>query len=222
MQHVAVTAQPRAERLTKGQRKDLRRNGTILASVYGKGRESVPVTLSAADLSRVFSSETGTNTLVDLKIGDTSQRSLARITAIEMEPITMRFRHVGLHIISANESQKATVPIEIVGEPEAVHNHEGIIESTLNTVEISAMPENLVGHVTLDVSNMEMDQVLHASDLELPQGVELLTASDATVAALHRTPEVLSDEAVEATGDDEAVSGVTRDSSSLEEDLIGV
>jgi len=222
MKHIAVTAQTRSERLTKGQRKDLRRTGSILASVYGKGRTSTSVLLSASDLSRIFSSETGVNTLVDLAIDDQQTRSLARVTAIEMEPITQRFRHIGLHIIAANETQKASVPIEMVGEPVDVHNHDGIVEQGTTTVEISAMPENLVGHLTLDISNMAMDDVLHVSDLELPQGVEILTSGDTPVASLHRTPETISTEDAEATGDDETVSGVTRDSSSPEEALTGV
>jgi large subunit ribosomal protein L25 len=220
MLHIAVTAEARPERLTKSARKNLRRQGRVLASVYGKGQDSTSVLLSASDISRIFSAETGENTLVDLSITNRPGRQLARVIAIEMEPITNRFRHVGLHIISANEPQKAHVPVEFVGEPEAVHNNVGILEVGTSSVEISALPEDLIGHLSIDVSGMQINDVKHVSDLVLPGRVQLITDPTTPLVSL-RTARVV-DSTTDASADSPVVTGVTNDSSSPEEAQTGV
>lgn len=214
MLHIAVTAEARPERLTKSARKNLRKQGRVLASVYGKGQDSSSVLLSASDISRVFSAETGENTLIDLSITNRPGRQLARVVAIEMEPITNRFRHIGLHIISATESQKAHVPVELIGEPEAVHNNVGVLEIGLSSIEVAALPEDLIGHLTLDVSGMQMNDVKHVSDLELPARVQLITDPTTPLVSLRAA------RVVEAA--DTSTDTVTNDSSSPEEALKGV
>lgn len=220
MLHIAVTAEARPERLTKSERKNFRKQGRVLASVYGKGQESSSVLLSASDMLRVFSAETGENTLIDLSITNRPGRQLARVVAIEMEPITNRFRHVGLHVISATESQKAHVPVEFIGEPEAVHNKIGVLEVGTASVEITALPEDLIGHLSIDVSGMQIDDVFHVSDLVLPARVELITDPTAPLVSL-RTARV-PDGTTDASADSPVVTGVVNDSSSPEEALTGV
>ncbi len=212
MLHIAVTAEARPERLAKSARKNLRKEGRVLASVYGKGQTSTSVLLSASDISRVLSATTGENTLIDLSITNRPGRQLARVIAIEMEPITNRFRHIGLHIISATEAQKAAVTVEFVGEPPAVHNKVGVLEIGTDTVEISALPEDLIGHFTIDVSQMEIGDVKHASDLVLPGRVELLTAPETPLVSLRiaRTTTGTTD----AGADSPVVTPITNNSSS--------
>lgn len=207
MLHIAVTAQSRPERLAKSARKNLRKSGRVLASVYGKGQPSTSVLLSASDISRVLSAETGENTLIDLSISDAPGRRLARIVAIEMEPITNRFRHVGLHIISATESQKAEVTVEFLGEPGDVHNKVGVLDVGSATVEIVALPEDLIGHLAIDVSQMVIGDVLHVSDLELPARVELVT--DPTTVLVSLRPARVDGAITDAGADSPVVSGVT-------------
>lgn len=220
MQHIAVTAEARPERLTKSERKNFRKQGRVLASVYGKGQASSSVLLSASDVLRVFSAETGENTLIDLSISGQAGRQLARVVAIEMEPITNRFRHIGLHVISATESQKAHVPVEFVGEPEAVHNNIGVLEIGTATIEVAAMPEDLIGHLTIDVSGMQINDVKHASDLELPARVQLITDPTTPLVSLRNAR--VTDGTTDASADSPVVTGVTNDSSSPEEALINV
>ena len=193
MLHISVTAQARPERLSKSARKNLRKEGRVLASVYGKGLPSTSVLLSASDISRVLSAETGENTLIDLAITSKPGRQLARVIAIEMEPITNRFRHIGLHVISATELQKASITVEFIGEPGTVRNKVGVLDVGSDTVEIAALPEDLVGHLTLDVANMEIGDVKYARDLVLPERVELTSDPDLVLVALHHVRVIASE-----------------------------
>ena len=224
MLHIAVTAETRPERLTKSARKILRAKGGVLASVYGKGRPAVSVILSAADLSRVLSAETGENTLIDLSIQGRAERQLARLDSIEMEPITNRFRHVGLHTISALDSQKGMIQVNLVGEPASVHSHTAILETGAILLEVSAMPEDMVGRVDVNVAGMVGGDVIHAGDILLPPGVTLVSDPALAVASLHLAAGSVSAETRQqiAEGDTDALSGIKRNSSSFEEDLQNV
>jgi large subunit ribosomal protein L25 len=203
MEHIAVEAQLRELHLTKGERKTLRHRGMILGSVYGRGMESVPVILQANDLSRVVNAETGMNTLVDLKLD--GKRHLVRVSKFDTDPITHYPIHVGLQKISAKEPQKATIPVEIVGEPEAVRVNEGMLDSANTTVDIRALPENMVASLTLDVADMQLHDVLRAKDLTLPKGYELLTDPEAVLVSLtalraliEETTETVAEEGTES------------------------
>jgi large subunit ribosomal protein L25 len=197
MQHIAIEVKPRPERLTKGERKRLRNDGYILASVYGKDIQGVPVTMRASDLARVFRAETGINTLIDLPLN--GKQRVVKVEHIEQDPITRHILHVGLHEIKANEPQKATIAVELVGEPDAVRDKEGILEPGAATVEVKCLPERAVPSLALDVSGMKINDVLRAGDLELPGGFELLTDPDTPLVSLHVLKAMVTEE--EATGE---------------------
>lgn len=222
MKHISVTAQARPDDMTKSAVKTLRKEGRVLASVYGKGELSTSVILSASDIMRILSAETGENTLIDLAISDKPGRRLARLTAIEMEPLTSRFRHVGLNLISATEMQKATVPVEFVGEPEDVRNNLAFLDTINSTVDISALPENFVGGIVLDISEMKVGDILTVAALQIPEKIEITTDPE-TVLIVAREPRVeVSEEVVQADAESPEVTGVTNDSSSPEEALQNV
>lgn len=202
MLHIAIEARPRAAGQTKGDRKRMRREGHVLGSVYGKGMDSIPVTVEARDLVRVLSAESGVNTLIDLSLG--GKRHLVRLADMDHDPITRSLRHVGLHTIVANEAQKATVPVEIVGEPAAVTSGDGVLELSAQVIDIKALPENMVSSLLLDVSEMQIDDSKHASDLPLPKGFELVSAPDTLLAALRTKRDLAMPEEPEKADDAEA------------------
>lgn len=191
MLHIALEARPRPTTMTKGEQKRLRRLGRIPAAIYGKGMEAVLVTVEARDLARVLSSEAGTNTLVDLTLD--GERHLVKMTDVDMDPIARTFRHVGLHKLVGNEMSKATVPIEIVGVPAEVATGDAVLETSMATVDVKGLPENLTSSFILDVSEMKIGDVKHISDVPLPEGFELLSAGDIAVvlvrAAMAAQPE---------------------------------
>jgi large subunit ribosomal protein L25 len=198
MEHIAVEARLRESHLTKGERKELRHQGLILGSVYGRGLEAVSVVLRANDLSRVVNAETGMNTLIDLQVD--GQRHLVRVSKLETDPITHFPIHVGLQKINAREPQKATIPVELVGEPEAVRTNEGMLEAASPSVDVRAMPESLVSALTLDISDMALNDVRRAGDLTLPKGFELLSDPDAPLVSL-RAVQTSAEEIEEPTAD---------------------
>ena len=219
MEHVAIEAQPRAPHNTKGERKQMRKAGNIPASLFGKGITSQTVTVNAKDIAKVLTSDTGANTLVDLTYE--GKRHLVRLTNLEVDPIQKTLQHVGLQAISAREPQKATVPLELTGEPQPVTLNEALLEVNLNSLDVKALPERMVASLPLDVSNMQVGDVLYARDVPLPSGFELTTLEDTPVVSVKVAKVVVDVEDIAAgelpeTAAEEAASPAANEAQSPE------
>lgn len=205
MQHFAMKAERREMPLTKGQRKQLRQTGHILASVYGRDMDPIAVVLNARDVRDALSMETSVNTLIDLTVD--GKKHLVRMENIETSSIDNRMLHIGLHKIKTNEAQKVSVPIELSGEPEAVRNNDAILERGRSEIEVKAMPERMPSSLTLDISDMKAGEVRRVGDLTLPRGVELLTDSEmplVSVALIRAMEEPENEPASESSDDGDA------------------
>ena len=218
MEHIAIEARPRLANTSKGERNRLRRAGHIPAAVFGRGIEGVLVTIEARDIAKVLASDAGANTLIDLSLE--GARHLVKLAEVEINPLTRNFQHIGLHKISANEAQKATVTVELIGEPESVRLNEAILDQAHFTIDVKALPEQLATHITLDVSDMQIGDVKHASDISLPSGNELLSAEDSVIVSVKIARELVTD--TEMENELENGTGPTSDSSSPEEALQNV
>ncbi|MES2461236.1 MAG: 50S ribosomal protein L25 [Armatimonadota bacterium] len=218
MEHIAIEAKARQANASKGERNRLRRAGHIPAAVFGKGLENVLVTVEAKDVAKVLASDAGANTLIDLSVE--GARHLVKLAEVEIDPLSRNFTHIGLHKILASEPQKATVPVELIGEPEAVKLNDAIVDQAHFTVDIKALPERLATHITLDISEMVIGDVKHASDIELPAGNELLSPSDMVILSV-KMARVMSTE-TEIANELEEGTGPSPDSSSAEESLQNV
>ncbi len=218
MEHIAIEAKTRTANTSKGERNRLRRAGHIPAAVFGKGIEGVLVTIEAKDVAKVLASDAGANTLIDLSLD--GARHLVKLSEVEINPLTRNFQHVGLHKISANEPQKATVPVELIGEPEAVRLNDGILDQAHFTIDVKALPERLASHITLDISEMQIGDVKYASDIALPNGNELLSPGDTVIVSVKMARELVTDTEIE--NEMEEGTGPSPDSSSPEEALQNV
>jgi len=204
MEHIAIEARPRPGNVTKGERNRLRRLGHIPGAVFGKGMDPVMVTVEARDLVRVLHAATGVNTLIDLTVE--GGRHLVRLTEVEIDPVHRTLLHVGLHKIAANEAQKATVPIEIVGEPEDVRAGLSLLETGLSQVDVRCLPGDVPSSLTLDVSEMQTGDTRHAADLTLPPRVELLSPADTSIVSVRTKPSMV-EEVSEAADEQSAEEG---------------
>jgi large subunit ribosomal protein L25 len=84
----------------------------------------------------------------------------------------------------AGEKVIVDVPLVFVGTPEGVRTGGGLLEQILHSIEINVDPSSIPNHIDVDVSQLVMGHSVHVRDLNLPEGVEVLTDVDATVCAV--------------------------------------
>ena len=178
--------------------KQLRREGAIPATVYGKGLDSVSVAVPAEEFHELLKTPGGRLSIIELSVeGMKSKKPLTvMIQEIQRDPISKDPIHLDLHQIKMDEEVTAHVPVRLVGEAPGIKMG-GIMEHFVREIEIKALPDRVPTHIDVDVSGLELADSIHVGDLALPEGVECHTAAEGVVATV-RQPIVRAEEAVAA------------------------
>jgi large subunit ribosomal protein L25 len=161
--------------------KKLRRDGIIPGNVYGKNIKSQSVQSDEKELLAVYG-EVGETGLVDLLLGE-------QTIPVLIQNVSKNFRNQVLHTdfyqVNLKEKVKASVPLEIIGEPKAITDKIGLLMNILDEVEVEALPESLPENIQVDVTSLaNIDDQILVSDLKAPEGVEILTDKEQVVSKI--------------------------------------
>lgn len=180
-----VEAQQRVpESRGKNEARRVRVTGKIPAVVYGAKKDSVAVTVDPKQITKILHSDSGHNTIFDLKIGDAGKEKVM-IVDWQYDPIKSHLLHIDLKRIDMNQVIKVSVPIELVGEAAGVKQQGGILDQVLREVEIECLPTDIPSHIDVDVSELVFGVVIRVSDL--PHGGKIKFLTDENQAVAHIT-----------------------------------
>ena len=200
----------------------LRREGITPANIYGRNLDSVPLQLHSADLVHALS-EAGRNAVLAVKVKGEKKPRPAVIRNVQRHPVTDRIVHVDFLQVDVTRAITSDVQVVLVGES-PLPKTSTVISQTLSSIQVSGLPMDIPSSVEADISVLvEVDQSILVSDLQLPEGVEVLTDADQMVvraaqgrisaadAAAEEAEEAAAD-ATAPTEDEAADSAGTQDS----------
>ncbi|HKS29929.1 MAG TPA: 50S ribosomal protein L25 [Pyrinomonadaceae bacterium] len=195
---ITIRAQAREGR-GKNDARRTRREGMVPVTVYGGDGESVSAVAPLSELAAILRSEAGHNSIftIDIEGVGTSE---VMFQDRQIDPVRGRLVHADLRRLVRGQKMEFTVPIHLVGEPIGVREESGVLEQILREVEIRCDPRNIPDSIDLDVSNLGVHDVLHASDIPQDENIEILAAPDTVIA----TVGVVREEPVEAPAGEEA------------------
>jgi large subunit ribosomal protein L25 len=173
MDQVSLRAKPRTEFGSRIGRR-LRRTGAVPAILYGRGVEPVSVAVDRRELYAALHTEAGTNAIINLEVTGTKKPFLTVAREIQRHPVRGEIAHVDFISISLDEEIHAEVALEFVGLPIGVKRDAGIVETIRNSVNISALPLDIPGHITFDISHLEVNMGVKVSELPVLKGVRYL------------------------------------------------
>jgi large subunit ribosomal protein L25 len=188
----------------KGASRRLRRAGKVPAILYGGHGEAKNVVLDHQQLLTLIDNERFYASIISLDLD--SQQQPAIVRDVQMHPARNAVVHVDLQRVMENETLKIRLPIHFKGAAQSpgVKVQGGIVHHMIQDVEVSCLPKDLPEFLELDLSNMNLNDALHLSDIPLPAGVTLLQArhGDAPVVSVHapRVAEVEAEAAAPAEG----------------------
>ena len=157
--------------------KQLRREGMIPAILFGHGIESREVSVPMIEFARV-QHRISSSTLIDL-VPDGGASTKALLHHVQQDPRTNKPIHLELLEVRMDEKIKVEVSIHVDGTSPAVSQLGGTLVVAHSTVEIRTSPDHLMSSLHVDVSRIEtFDDHVTAGDLDIPEGVELLTSPD--------------------------------------------
>jgi len=193
-----VEAQPRPaqEARTKNAARRVRRSGRIPAVVYGAKKDSVAITVDPKQISRILHSDSGHNTVFDLKVG--GEHSKAMIVDWQYEPIKGTLMHIDLKRIAMDQALRVEVPVQLTGVPEGVKTQGGILEQMLREVAIECLPGDIPDHIEVDVTALVFGQVLRVKDLPHDPKVKFVGDENQPVAHITSVKEVVEAAPAEA------------------------
>ncbi len=176
-----VSATPRTGKFNKNAARRVRAAGKIPAVLYGAGHDAVAVELDPKHISRILFSDTGHNTIFDVDLGDKSPVK-AMIVDWQREPIKDRLIHIDLKRIAMDKALKVSVRVKLMGVPVGVKTGGGVLDQVLREVEIECLPSDIPSHIDVDVTNLNLHEVLRVSNLPHSDKIKYLEDEDATVA----------------------------------------
>ncbi|MCA1579570.1 MAG: 50S ribosomal protein L25 [Acidobacteria bacterium] len=160
-----------------------RRDGMVPITVYGGGGETVAAVAPARDLAAILRSESGRNTIFTVEV-DGMGASEVMFHDRQVDPIKGRLIHADLARLVKGQKIEVTVPLHLVGEPIGVREKQGVLEQIIREIEIRCEPRDIPDALELDVSNLDVHDVLHASDIPVAEGVEILTDAEQVIATV--------------------------------------
>lgn len=196
-QNFVLKAQSRAD-VGKGASRRLRREqGLLPAIIYGGSEQPLNLTMEQREVKKALESEAFYTSILNIDIDGKRQKAVVK--AIQRHPYKPVIQHMDFLRVTKDAEITMIIPIHYINEDTAPGVKQGgVVSHTMTEVEIKCKAKDLPEFFEIDMSTMELDQVLHLSDIKLPAGVELTTdISDSShnlpIASIH-TPKAVSEE----------------------------
>lgn len=181
MERITLKAEKR-DKAGKGVARSLRREGLIPSVLYRAGH-SLPIKMNRKELASFISSTAGEQVMVNLEFPDGEKR-LALLKDYQVDPIKGELLHSDFFEVLLTEKVRVTVAVSTTGEPVGVKRDGGILQHGVREIEIECLPDKIPGHITVDVSGLELGKSIHVSDLVLGEGIKVLTDPDEVIATV--------------------------------------
>ena len=223
LKNVTLGAEKR-EGTGKGVARKLRQSGKIPAVVYGRDMDAIHIAIDAHDAELLFRSIPVDNTVIELKVEGTKEPHQTLVREIQTHPFRGSLMHVDFLRIQAGVTVELNVPVHLVGTPIGVKDEGGVLDQTVHDIPVACIPSAIPESFEVDVSHLAVNDVLHVSDLDIGEGVEVLIPEERTIcsvsvprAAVEEAAEgeALEDE-LEMEGQGEAAQGGASDQDSEE------
>ncbi len=173
----------------------LRRSGSVPATVYGQQAEAQSVSVDGRALYTVLHTEAGLNAVITLDVDGEEITTLAR--EIQRHPVRGDITHLDFIRISLTDTVAAEVGVDFIGVPEGVREDGGIVETIRAVVNVEALPTDIPSGIELDITALNIGDVLRVSDLPVIAGVEYTDDPEASLVTVSVPAAIIAEEAEE-------------------------
>ena len=189
------------EKTGKVATKEVRRNGEIPAVLYGL-KDNLSFSVCPDNLKDILTAK-GQNALIDLNLEGNKKRKVI-LKEFQSHPLKERWVHVDFLEVDVTKTVKVSVNVHLIGKS-AGEKMGGLVNQVLKSIHVECLPGDIPQSVDLDVTAVELGQVLHVSDLSLPDKVKILHQPNEVILSVHL--EKVKEE--ETTEDEELAEGET-------------
>ncbi len=152
----------------KNEANRLRASGRMPAVLYGQRQEGqapegVAVGVDPKVLLKILHSDSGANTLINLKLDGSESRVMVK--EYQLDPVTHQLLHADFYQLAMDRAITVTVPIVLKGEPRGVKVQGGLIDFVTREIEIECLPTDIPESIVIDVTELMMNQSVRLREL---------------------------------------------------------
>ena len=203
----------------KGASRRLRRlTDEVPAIIYGGKKDAEKISILHKDLTKALENDAVYSSIISLAIDGKAEDTI--IKDIQRHPAKQIILHMDFLRVSKTTKLQTRVPLNFINEDicVGVKLGGGLIAHTMTDIEVSCLPKDLPESIDVDMAEVDVGQIVHLSDLTLPEGVESVSLSqgadyDLTVATVNKQKAVEIDEPSES----ESTEDTSAESSENEE-----
>src|SRR5687767_10985521 len=170
----------------KNEANRLRAAGRIPGVVYGTAKdgktpEGVSVTVDPKEVLRILHSDSGANTLINLRLDGSEARVMVK--EYQLDPVTHHLLHADFYQLAMDKAITVTVPIVLKGESRGVKLQGGLLDFVTRDIEVECLPTDIPEHIDVDVTELVLNQAVRVRDL--PQNDKWKAVSDGETMLVH-------------------------------------
>lgn len=179
MDATPLSAESRSE-FGKGAARKIRAAGRIPALVYRDGADPAHISIDPAELRLIFQRSANPNTILAIDTGAGIKNCV--LTATQKHPVSRRLLHADFFEVREDEKLFVEVPVTTIGKAKGIVVG-GKIITLRHTLPIRALPQDVPAVIEIDVTEMDLGDMLRASAVVPPKGVEVITTVDFNILA---------------------------------------
>ncbi len=179
MKEERVLIAMKREKSTKGYLNQLRKSGKVPGIFYLKNQEPIPIYVEEIDLNRyVFTSEAH---IINLDI-EGGEKFRGVLKEVQFDPVSDRVIHFDIFGVTVGEELHLEVPVNLTGSAIGVKLG-GVLQQHLHKLEISCLPKNIPESITVDITDLNVNDSFTVADLNL-ENITVLNSPSATIVSV--------------------------------------
>ena len=169
MSDLKLDAQPRT--IIGRQVRQLRRQGLVPVTVYGKKQAAENLQVVERSLERVLQAA-GFSQLVQVDVEGGKTHNIL-IREVQRHPVTHSFLHADFYAVDLTVKQRVQVPVHSVGKPESLVQGLMVLQA-LDHVTVEALPRAIPGHIDVDITKLSLEEPITVAHLPVIEGVDYM------------------------------------------------
>jgi len=190
-QEFLIEAFPRGDQGRGASRRLRREERKIPAIIYGGKKEAVSISIWHNELKKALENEAFFSHILTIELEGKKESVILK--DLQRHPYKPILTHADFLRVDKDHEIHVNVPLHFINEDTApaIKLHGGVANHQINEVEVICLPQNLPEFIEVDMTTVEMDQVVHLSDLKLPKDVKIAALlqgedHDLPVVAIHK------------------------------------
>ena len=158
----------------------LRREGRVPGVLYGLGQDPLTFSVDYGELRGALTTEAGLNALIQINVGGSAQLSILK--NLQRHPVKDEVIHVDFVRVDPNKELEVEVRLTLEGDAKKVTDQNGMVDQTMFSLSILSLPDSIPNELSVDVSDLEINDSVRVGDIQLPEGVRTEVDLEETVA----------------------------------------